>query len=94
MKHEKGVNELRAFFFCGKEGKTMATTTWIPLHVGKDGSILKALQRTITYVENPNKTENGTLVRLLSCSFRASSCLSICSMLARTVSISVICSWT
>ncbi len=33
----------------------MATTTWIPLHVGKDGSILKALQRTITYVENPNK---------------------------------------
>ena len=45
----------------------MATTTWIPLHVGKDGSILKALQRTITYVENPNKTENGTLVTGYEC---------------------------
>ena len=45
----------------------MATTTWIPLHVRKDGSILKALQRTIIYVENPDKTENGTLVTGYEC---------------------------
>ncbi len=45
----------------------MATTTWISLHVGKDGSILKALQRTIAYVENPEKTENGMLVTGYEC---------------------------
>ena len=45
----------------------MATTNLIPLHAGKDGSIMKALQRTISYVENPNKTEGGNLVTEYEC---------------------------
>ena len=45
----------------------MATTNLIPLHAGKDGSIIKALRRTIGYVENPNKTENGELVTGYEC---------------------------
>ena len=45
----------------------MATTNLIPLHAGKDGSIIKALRRTIGYVENPEKTENGDLVTGYEC---------------------------
>ena len=45
----------------------MATTNLIPLHAGKDGSIIKALRRTIGYVENPEKTENGALVTGYEC---------------------------
>lgn len=45
----------------------MATTNLIPLHAGKDGSIIKTLRRTIGYVENPGKTENGDLVTGYEC---------------------------
>lgn len=45
----------------------MATTNLIPLHAGKDGSIIKALRRTIGYVENLEKTENGDLVTGYEC---------------------------
>ena len=45
----------------------MATTNLIPLHVGKDGSIINALRRTIGYVENPEKTEKGRLVSSYKC---------------------------
>jgi hypothetical protein len=40
----------------------MATTNLMPLHPGKDGSIAKAFQRIIGYVENPEKTNDGSLV--------------------------------
>ena len=45
----------------------MATTNLIRIRVGKDSSILAALQRTINYVENPEKTENGRLVKGYHC---------------------------
>ena len=45
----------------------MATTNLIPLKAGKDGSISRALQRTIGYVENPDKTQNGDLVTGYEC---------------------------
>lgn len=45
----------------------MATTNLIPLHAGKDGSISRALQRTIDYIENPLKTENRQLVTSYRC---------------------------
>ncbi|MBQ6255851.1 MAG: relaxase/mobilization nuclease domain-containing protein, partial [Clostridia bacterium] len=45
----------------------MATTNLIPLHAGKDGSIIKALRRTIGYVENSEKTENGDFVTGYEC---------------------------
>ena len=45
----------------------MATTNLIRIRVGKDSSILAALQRTINYVENPEKTEKGRLVKGYYC---------------------------
>ena len=45
----------------------MATTNLIRIRVGKDSSILAALQRTINYVENPEKTEKGRLVKGYHC---------------------------
>ena len=45
----------------------MATTYLIRIRVGKDSSILAALQRTINYVENPEKTEKGRLVKGYHC---------------------------
>ena len=45
----------------------MATTNLIALHAGKEGDVHKALMRTIGYVENPDKTENGTLVTSYQC---------------------------
>ena len=45
----------------------MATTNLIPLKAGKDGSVSKALQRIIGYVENPDKTQNGDLVTAYQC---------------------------
>ena len=45
----------------------MATTNLMPLHPGKDGSIAKAFQRIIGYVENPEKTNNGSLVTAYQC---------------------------
>ena len=45
----------------------MATTNLMPLHPGKDGSISKAFQRIIGYVENPEKTNDGSLVTAYQC---------------------------
>lgn len=45
----------------------MATTNLIPLHVGKDGSIINALRRNVGYIENPEKTEEGRLVSSYKC---------------------------
>ena len=45
----------------------MATTNLIRIRVGKDSSILSALQRTINYVENPEKTEKSRLVKGYHC---------------------------
>ncbi|MBR3739617.1 MAG: relaxase/mobilization nuclease domain-containing protein [Clostridia bacterium] len=45
----------------------MATTNLIPLHIGRDGSIIKALRRTIGYVENPEKTENKQFISCYQC---------------------------
>ena len=45
----------------------MATTNLIPLHARRDGSISKAFRRTIGYIENPEKTENGQLVTCYRC---------------------------
>ena len=57
---------LHAFSIVKKE-KLMATTNLMPLHPGKDGSIAKAFQRIIGYVENPEKTNNGNLVTAYQC---------------------------
>ena len=40
----------------------MATTTIIPLHIGKGRTVAKALGLTIDYVKNPNKTDGGEWV--------------------------------
>ena len=45
----------------------MATTNLIPVHTGKDGSIIKTLRRVIGYVENPDKTEKGNLITCYQC---------------------------
>ena len=45
----------------------MATTNLIPVHKGKDGLMSKAIRRIIGYVENPGKTENGSLVTAYAC---------------------------
>ena len=45
----------------------MATTTLIPLHTGKGGSTFSALVRSINYVENPNKTNDGEWVAAYEC---------------------------
>lgn len=62
-----GVEDHHAFFILQKEAAIMATTNLIPLHVGMDGSIIKALRRTIGYVENPEKTENSDLITGYEC---------------------------
>jgi hypothetical protein len=45
----------------------MATTTIIPLHAGKGGTVAAALGRTIGYVENPEKTGFGEWVTAYEC---------------------------
>lgn len=45
----------------------MATTNLIPLHPGKDGRMDKAIYRVIGYVENSDKTQNGTLITGYEC---------------------------
>ena len=45
----------------------MATTNLIALHAGKEDTVHIALMRAIGYVENPDKTENGTLVTSYQC---------------------------
>lgn len=45
----------------------MATTRLMPLHVGKGKTISTALSRTVDYVENPNKTNDGELISSYEC---------------------------
>ena len=45
----------------------MATTTIIPLHVGKGRTVATALGLTVDYVKNPAKTENGEWVTSYEC---------------------------
>ena len=44
----------------------MATTNLIAPHTGKDGSVQKALLRSIGYIENPEKN-NGDLITSYQC---------------------------
>ena len=45
----------------------MATTRLMPLHVGKGKNISTALGRTVDYIENPNKTNDGELISSYEC---------------------------
>ena len=45
----------------------MATTTIIPLHIGKGRTVATALGLTVDYVKNPNKTENGEWITSYEC---------------------------
>ena len=45
----------------------MATTTIIPLHIGKGRTVATALGMTVDYVENPEKTDNGEWVTAYKC---------------------------
>ena len=48
-------------------GDFIATTTLIPLHVGKGKTIASALGRSVDYVENPSKTNDGELISSYEC---------------------------
>ena len=39
----------------------MATTRIMPLHIGKGRTVGKAIQDIIDYVENPEKTDGGSI---------------------------------
>lgn len=45
----------------------MATTRLIPLHTGKGKTINAALVRTVDYVENPDKTNEGEFISSYAC---------------------------
>ena len=45
----------------------MATTRLMPLHVGKGKNISTALGRTVDYIENQNKTNDGELISSYEC---------------------------
>ncbi|MFI3211706.1 MAG: relaxase/mobilization nuclease domain-containing protein [Eubacteriales bacterium] len=45
----------------------MATTALIPLHVGKGKTVASALGRSMDYVENPNKTNEGEFISSYEC---------------------------
>jgi len=45
----------------------MATTTIIPLHIGKGRTIATALGLSVDYVENPDKTDGGEWVTSYAC---------------------------
>ena len=45
----------------------MASTTIIPLHVGKGRPVAKAIGRTTDYVKNPDKTDGGEWVTSFEC---------------------------
>lgn len=45
----------------------MATTHLMALRAGKGTAVAKAFQRIIGYIENPEKTENGSLVTAYKC---------------------------
>jgi len=47
--------------------RDMATTRLMPLHVGKGQTIKEALTRTIDYIEDPEKTEEGRLLTGYEC---------------------------
>lgn len=45
----------------------IATTTLIPLHIGKGNTISSAIGRSIDYVENPDKTNDGEFISAYEC---------------------------
>lgn len=45
----------------------MTTTRIMPLHTDKGKSISSALGKSINYVKNPNKTNDGELISSYSC---------------------------
>ena len=45
----------------------MATTSLMPLHVGKERDAKQAIRSIIGYVNNPDKTQNGELVTGYEC---------------------------
>ena len=45
----------------------MATTSIMPLHTGKGRSVRRAIQDIISYVKNPDKTDEGRLVTSYQC---------------------------
>ena len=45
----------------------MATTSIMPLHTGKGRSVRRAIQDSINYVKNPDKTDEGRLVTSYQC---------------------------
>jgi len=45
----------------------MATTTLIPIHAGKGGSVVAALGRSTGYVKNLEKTDGGEWVTAFEC---------------------------
>lgn len=48
----------------------MATTRIMPIHLGKSKSAGKAIETTIEYVSNPEKTDNGRLITTWECDKR------------------------
>jgi hypothetical protein len=50
-----------------KEGTFMATTRLISLHTGKGRTVAAALQDSVNYVGNPEKTNEGELVTSYAC---------------------------
>ena len=48
----------------------IATTRFIPLHIGKGRKTGKAISDIIDYVENPEKTDNGKLISSYECDSR------------------------
>ena len=48
----------------------IATTRFIPLHIGKGRKAGKAISDIIDYVENPAKTDNGRLISSYECDSR------------------------
>lgn len=45
----------------------MATTTLIPIHANKNGSVAKTLSKSLSYIMNDEKTQGGALVTAHEC---------------------------
>ena len=54
-----------AYFFRG--GGYIATTRIMPLHTGKGRSLARALRDSVTYMENPLKTDDGEWISSYEC---------------------------
>ncbi len=54
-------------FYFSKGEIFLATTTLLPLHIGKGGSVAAALGRSTDYVKNPDKTDGGEWVAAYEC---------------------------